>query len=152
VYPAFVLIHVLAACLAIGSTATYGAWGLMGIKAGPSFEGFALRGVAWVDRWIANPSFAVLLLSGGALVHFGGLAWSEAWLWQSAAGMAITETLAYAVFQPLLRQQVAAFERGGSADAEYQRLSVKAMRLGWVFTAINAYILILMVYKPAGLL
>ena len=150
-YPTLVLIHVLAACLAIGSTATYGAWSLMGAKAGENYEGFALRGVAWVDKYIANPSFAVLLLSGGALVHLGGMAWGQAWLWQSAAGMAVTETLAYAVFQPLLRRQLAAFERGGSADAEYQRLSVKAMRLGWIFTAINGYILILMVYKPAGL-
>ena len=150
-YRIALLLHVLAACLAIGSTATYGAWGLMGAKAGEAFEGFALRGIQWVDKHIANPAFAVLLLSGGAMVHLGGQAWSEAWLWQSALGMLVTETLAYAVFQPLLRRQIAAFERGGSADAQYQRLSAQALRLGWAFTAINAYILILMVYKPAGL-
>lgn len=149
-YPTLALIHVLAACLAIGSTATYGAWGLMGAKAGPAFEGFALRGIKWVDTYIANPAFAVTLVSGGALVHVGGLSWREAWLWQSALGMLVTESLAYGVFQPLLRRQLAAFEAGGPSDAEYQRLTAKGQRLGWAFTAINAYILFLMVFKPAA--
>lgn len=149
-YLALKLIHVLAACLAIGSTATYGAWALLGAKAGVAFEGFALRGVRWVDTWIANPAFAVTLLSGGALVHVGGLAWSDAWLWQSALGMLLTEALAYGAFQPLLRRQIAAFDAGGPADPEYRRLTARGIRLGWAFTAINAYILVLMVFQPTA--
>lgn len=53
------------------------------------------------------------------------------------------------VWAPLARRQLAAVERGGAADPEYQRLRRDSARLGVVTTAIVLGILVLMVTKPS---
>ena len=144
------LLHILSAILAFGASLTYGVWALRGMR-DPAHEGFALRGIQWLDRWLVDPAFTVAGLSGLGLAWMAQLPFSLLWVWGSLALWAFTSLLAWAVYQPLARRQWAAFERGGAADPAYQALSLRAARLGLVFTAANAGQVVLMVFKPAGL-
>ena len=143
------LVHILSACLAFGASLTYGLWALRGAQE-PAHAGFALRGIQWLDTWLVNPAFTLAGLSGLGLVWMGPLPWSLLWVWGSLALWAVTSGLAWAVYRPLARRQWAAYQRGGSTDPDYQALSLRAGRLGLVFTAANAGLVFLMVLKPAG--
>lgn len=146
-YALLKLIHILCAVAAFGSTLTYGFWALLGARE-PEHEGFALRGVQFVDNWLANPAFAGAFVSGWSLVRLGGWTFTLAWVWGSLALMAFTTVLAFTQYQPLLRRQIEALETGGPADPLYQRLTREGMRLGWIFTAANLAIFALMTFKP----
>ena len=73
------LVHILSATLAVGASLTYGVWALRGARDG-AHEGFALRGLLWLDSWLVNPAFTVAGLSGAALVRLGGLPWGLLWV------------------------------------------------------------------------
>jgi uncharacterized membrane protein len=143
------LLHVLSAILAFGASLTYSVWALRGLKE-PQHEGFALRGIQWLDTWLVNPAFTVAGLSGWGLVWLYQLPLGLAWVWGSLALWAFSTLLAWGLYRPLARRQWAAFERGGAQDADYQRLSLRAARLGVIFTAANVGLVLLMVFKPAG--
>jgi uncharacterized membrane protein len=143
------LLHILSAMLAFGASLTYGVWALRGLKE-PAHEGFALRGLRWLDTWLVNPAFTVAGLSGLGLVWMGLAPWGLPWVWGSLALWALTSALAWGVYRPLAQRQWAAYQRGGCADPDYQALSARAARLGLLFTAANAGLVFLMVFKPAG--
>lgn len=149
-YRALKFLHVLSATLAFGASLTYGAWTLRGVR-DSAHEGFVLRGLLWLDRWLVNPAFTVAGLSGIALVRLGGLPWGLLWVRASLALFLFTTALSWAVYRPLARRQWDRFSAAGSADPHYRRLSLWAARLGLVFTLANLGLLALMVFQPAGL-
>lgn len=143
------LIHILSATLAFGASLTYGVWALRGAR-DSSHQGFALRGLLWLDTWLVNPAFTAAGLSGIALVGLGGPAWGLLWVRASLALFLVTTALAWGVYRPLARRQWARFSAEGAADPAYQRLSRHAARLGLVFTLANLGLIALMVLQPAG--
>ena len=56
-------IHVLAAITAVGTNITYGIWIRQASKEPDSLL-FVLRIISWIDRRLANPGYALLLVSG----------------------------------------------------------------------------------------
>ena len=55
-------IHILAAIVAVGLNVTYGIW-IVRAQRAPSNTAFTLRGIKFLDDRVANPAYAVLLVS-----------------------------------------------------------------------------------------
>lgn len=72
-------VHVLLAIVAVGANLTYGLW-LSRAAREPQFLPFVLRGVKFLDDRVANPSYVLLLLTGGAMAAIGKVPFSRPWL------------------------------------------------------------------------
>ena len=141
------LVHVFLAVFAVGANLTYALW-LRRAEREPEHLAYTIRGIRWIDRRFANPAYALLLITGLSLAVLGDIPLARGWLLASLALYLAAVVLGLFVWAPLARRQLAAVERGGAADAEYQRLRRDSARLGVVTTAIVLGILALMVTKP----
>src|SRR6266852_3536333 len=63
-------LHVLLAITAVGSNITYGVWKTLGARE-PAHAPFALKGIAFIDRRVANPAYGLLLITGLVLLAAG---------------------------------------------------------------------------------
>lgn len=97
---------------------------------------------------MANPAYALLLVTGLALALAGGVPLTSGWLLSSIALYVAAAILGYFVFGRVVRRELAALERGGVRDPEYVRRRVQANALGILTTAMVLAILALMVTRP----
>ena len=132
--------HILLAITALGANLTYGVW-IARSKMYPAFAPIALRGVKFIDDWIANPSYLLLLPTGIAMVKVAGYSFGTHWISWAMGLWALAVAAGYLGYTPALAGQIRAIERDGPDSPEAARLSVR----GNIFAAI----LILMVFKPA---
>lgn len=139
--------HVLLAIIAVGGNLTYGLW-LRLAERDPEHLVFTIRGIRWIDRRIANPAYALLLVTGVALAIAGGVPLTRGWLALALALYLAAAAVGVLVFGPVVRKELAALERGGPTDPEYLRGRSQAALLGMITTAIVLSILALMVLKP----
>ena len=139
--------HVFLAVVAIGANLTYALWLRIGER-DPEHLAYTIRGIRAIDRRVANPAYALLLVTGLAMVLFSGVPLAQGWL-AVALALYLTAALAgYFVFGPVVRRELAALERGGVGDPEYLRFRAQARRLGILTTTAVLIILALMVTKP----
>lgn len=141
------VLHVLLAVVAVGANLTYGPWLRLAARE-PEHLAFAIRGIRWIDRHVANPAYALLLMTGLPLALWGGIPLTRGWLALALSLYAATALVGVLVFGPVVRRELAALERGGPGDPEYLRRRSQATLLGMVTTAIVLVILTLMVLKP----
>ena len=141
------LAHVLLAVVAIGANLTYGLW-LSVAERETEHLAFTIRGIRWIDRRVANPAYVLLAVTGVVLVLVGGFPLTSGWLIAAVALYLAAAALGYLVFGPVVRDELAALERGGTGDPEYLRCRGQARLLGVVTTAMVLAILVLMVTKP----
>lgn len=139
--------HVLLAVVAVGGNLTYALW-LRLAEREPEHLAFTIRGIRWIDRRVANPAYALLLVTGLALALAGGVPLTRGWLALALALYATAALVGVLVFGPVVRRELAALERDGPTDPEYLRRRSQAALLGVVTTAIVLAILMLMVLKP----
>lgn len=139
--------HVLLAVVAVGANLTYGLW--LGLaERDPAHLAFTIRGIRWIDRRIANPAYALLLVTGLSLALAGGIPLTRGWLALALVLYVAAAAVGVLVFGPVVRRELAALERGGPTDPEYLRRRSQAALLGVITTAIVLSILTLMVLKP----
>ena len=140
-------VHVWLAIVAIGYNASYGI--LIARARAGGIDGremrFALRTVKFMDDYIANPCYALLLVTGGAMVYVSGYPWTLKWIYLSL-GLLIA---AIVLYPPTLRRQIEVLEANGPSDAEFLKLSTRGGILGGVLGVIVITIVALMVFKPA---
>ena len=105
-------LHVLLAITAVGANVTYGVW-LSRAGRDPRDLPFALRGVKMLDDRLANPAYALLLVTGVAMIYAGRLAWTTPWLLVSLFLYGVLVVLGLAGYTPLLRRQIAVLEAEG---------------------------------------
>lgn len=141
------LAHVLLAIIAIGANLTYALWLRLGERE-PEHLAYTIRAIRAIDRRIANPAYALLLVTGLAMALVSGIPLTRPWLLAALAIYVAAALLGYFVFGPVVRRELASFERAGVDDAEYLRLRSQAGVLGSVTTAMVLVILALMVLKP----
>jgi uncharacterized membrane protein len=141
-------IHILAAVAALGTNITYGAWLSLAAREEKALS-FALRGIQWLDRRLANPSYGVLLITGLLMVLVGRLPLTLPWLIVALILYVATALLGILVYAPLMRRQVQLAATAGPASPEYQATASRSLRLGLLTTGIVAVIVFLMVVKPA---
>lgn len=139
-------LHVLLAITAVGSNIGYGIWQGLAARE-PAQEGFVLRGISFIDRRVANPSYGLLLITGLALVVIGN--WGlRGWVIAALILFLLLIVVAVGFYSRVLRQQVQVINTEGPSSAAYKRLSGQATTYGIASLVIVLAIVFVMVVKP----
>ncbi|HEX7087528.1 MAG TPA: DUF2269 family protein [Vicinamibacterales bacterium] len=150
-YTTLKFLHVLLAILAVGFNAAYGLLIARARNAGPDGRElrFALRTVKFMDDYVANPCYVLLLVTGISMVYTAGLPWSLVWIHGSLGLLVVVAVIGFGFYTPTLRRQLAVLDARGPQDPEFQRLSKRGAALGGVLGVLVTIIIALMVFKPA---
>jgi uncharacterized membrane protein len=148
VYLAIKYVHILLAIVAVGFNASYAAW-LVRAQRSPANLEFALRGVKFLDDWIANPCYVLLLVSGVAMMLVAPWALTTRWLDAAIVLWVVAIAVGYGVYTPTLRNQIKALAAEGAASPAYLALASRGQVVGGVLGVAVLAILALMVFKPA---
>ncbi len=141
-------LHIASAIVAVGSNITYGVWSVRA-AGDPATTTFALKGIKVLDDRIANPAYAVLLITGLAMVFAGHWSITALWIIVALVLFLAVAVLGIAFFSPLLRNQIRLAEAGQTSSAEYARLAGLSRRFGPGLGLIVVVILVMMVFKPS---
>lgn len=140
-------VHVLAAITALGANVTYGVWLALAARDERSLV-FALRGISFLDRRLANPGYVVLLISGLLLVWVGDLRLTIPWILIALILYVLTAVVGIVAYSPALRRQIALAENPGRTSVEYRRAASRGTQLGILTSVLVVAIVFLMVVKP----
>jgi uncharacterized membrane protein len=144
-YTLLKFVHVLLAITAVGSNITYGVWNALAARE-PAHAPFALKGIAFIDRRVANPAYGLLLITGLALVAIGGL--RQGWILAALILFVLLIVVAIGFYSRVIRQQIKVMDSEGIASAAYKRLDGQATLYGIISLVIVLLIVFLMVVKP----
>ena len=139
--------HVLLAIVAVGFNASYAIWLARAARA-PEHEAFVLHGVKFLDDRIANPAYALLLVTGLSMVWVGDLDLAQFWLLTALVLYVVAVGLGLFVYTPTLRAQISAFESFGAGSPEFRALAKRGTTVGIVLAVDVIAIVFLMVTKP----
>ena len=140
-------VHILAAIIAFGFNATYAIW-IVRAQRDSAHLDFALRGVKFLDDYIANPAYVLLLLTGLGMVYIARFQLTTFWILGGLILWVVAMVLGYGVYTPTLSNQIKVLAASGAQSAEYQRLANRGTVVGIVLGVLVAVILVLMVFKP----
>lgn len=140
-------LHVLLAITAVGTNITYGLW-LTRAYRDPQFLPFALRTIKILDDRIANPAYALLLLTGLAMVFFGGLSLTTPWILTALVLYGAVMLIGLLGYTPTLRKQIELAETVGFKSEEYAAVAQRGTILGLLIALLVVAIIFLMVTKP----
>jgi uncharacterized membrane protein len=140
-------LHILFAIVAVGFNVSYGVW-LALAQRSPEHQAFALRGVKFMDDYIANPCYFLLLISGVVMAFVIGPWGWQRWIISALVLWAIAIVVAYAGYTPTLSRQIRVLAAEGSQSAAYRRLENRGRILGAFVGVVVLAILVLMVFKP----
>lgn len=141
-------LHVASAIVAVGSNITYGVWSVRA-AGDPVTTTFALKGIKFLDDRIANPAYAVLLITGLVMIFAGHWSITALWIVIALVLFLAVAVLGIAFYSPLLRNQIRLAEAGQTSSAEYARLAGLSRRFGPGLGVIVVVILVMMVFKPS---
>ncbi len=146
-YSVLKYLHVLLAIIAVGFNASYAIW-IVRAAHQPEHLDYVLRGIKFLDDRLANPGYALLLVTGLTLVAVGH--WPLTTFWISAALVLwfVTLILGLGFYTPALRRQINALETNGAESAEYWQWSRRSTIFGVVVAVPVLLIVFLMVVKP----
>src|SRR2546430_4223800 len=102
-YTLLKFVHVLLAITAVGSNITYGVWNALAARE-PAQVGFVVRGIAFIDRRVANPAYGLLLITGLALLVVGKMGF-RGWVVAALILFAILIVVAIGFYSRVVRQQ-----------------------------------------------
>ncbi len=145
-YTVLKFVHVLLAITAVGSNITYGVWNMLAARE-PEHLPFAVRGIAFIDRRVANPSYGLLLITGLALLAVGNWGF-RGWVVAALILFVLLIVVAIGFYSRVVRGQIQALETEGQASAAYKRLTGQATTYGIVSLVLALAIVFLMVVKP----
>jgi uncharacterized membrane protein len=146
-YDVLKFLHVLFAIIAVGFNASYGIW-LARAARERDHEAFALRGVKVLDDRFANPSYALLLVTGLLMVWVGDLELTQFWLATALVLYVAAVALGLLVYTPTLRRQISLLASAGPDAPEFQALAKRGTAVGIALGVIVVVIVFLMVTKP----
>jgi hypothetical protein len=148
VYTTVKLVHILLAIAAVGFNASYAIW-LIRVRKHPEHLEFVLRNVKFLDDYIANPAYILLLVSGLAMVFL--LPWNilaSFWLEAALVLWLLAMLLGYGVYTPTLSRQIKVLAAKGAQDEQYLWLDRRGTLVGQALGVIVLVIVGLMVFKP----
>jgi uncharacterized membrane protein len=145
-YTILLLVHVVAAIVAVGSNVTYAFW-LQAAGRNRERLLFAISGVRQLDRRLANPAYIVILVTGVLMVLTGPWTFETGWIAVSLGLYVLTAILGIALFAPAIRRQLAEADRDPTSDA-YAAAARRSNALGITTVVIVLVIVTLMVTKP----
>ncbi|HZW53136.1 MAG TPA: DUF2269 family protein [Candidatus Elarobacter sp.] len=141
------LVHILLAITAVGANFTYGVW-FARARRNPAFAETALRGIKFIDDYIANPAYVLMLPTGAAMVAVGGLGFGTRWISWAMGLWLVAILLAYAVYSPILKRQIAIIAQSGIDSPAYAATQGRANGAVGALGVIVLLIVVLMVFKP----
>lgn len=140
-------IHVLSAITAVGANMTYGIWIARGSRE-PTSLPFVLRNIRFIDRRVANPCYALLLVTGLVMVFTLPIPIATPWLLTALVLYALAAILGIVGYSPVVRSQIRLLETRGFESAEYQAVARRSRLFGFIVTLDVMIIVFLMVVKP----
>jgi uncharacterized membrane protein len=146
-YPWLKTLHILLAIIAVGFNLSYGVL-LARAAREPEHLGHVLRTVKVLDDRFANPAYGLLLLVGLAMVFIGPWEITDLWILVSLGLYLLLVVVGFAVFSPLLRQQLTTLDAHGASSPAFMALAGRARSLGIVLGVLVVVIVGLMVLKP----
>jgi uncharacterized membrane protein len=140
------LIHVIAAIVAVGANLTYAIWFR---AAGTDRDRlvFVIRTVRMIDSRIANPGYIVLLVTGVLMVLGGAFSFTTGWILAAIGLYIATAVIGIVAFGPAIRRQLIEAERDVGSEA-YRAAAARSTALGILTTILVLIIVVLMVTKP----
>ena len=141
------IVHVLAAATTLGATVAY-AVSIALAERHPEHLAFTIRAVRASDRVLAIPAYLVTLVTGVWIAIAANIPFDRFWMAASLVIYAIVLVVGFAVFGPVVRRELVALERGGTADGDYLRLRTYAFLLAWGTVAALVVMFALMIAKP----
>jgi uncharacterized membrane protein len=145
-YTVLKFVHVLLAIIAVGSNITYGVWNALAARE-PAHLPFAVRGIAFIDRRVANPAYGLLLITGLVLLAVGKWGF-PGWVIAALILFVLLIVVAIGFYSRVVRGQIQALEAEGQASAAYKRLAGQATIYGIVSLVLALAIVFMMVVKP----
>lgn len=146
-YEGLKFVHVLLAIVALGSNITYALW-LRRAAAAPDHASQLLAGVKALDDRLANPAYALLLITGLGMVFEADIPFSTFWIWASLVLYGLVLIGGVALFTPVLRRQVAMAGAGRAGSSEYGQIATRGGIVGAAVNVLVVVIVFLMVTKP----
>lgn len=140
-------VHVLLAITAVGSNITYAAWNIRAAR-DTQHLGFVLRGIKFIDDYIANPSYALLLVTGLTLRFINFSTWPR-WMVTAIVLYIVTITIGLAGYSPALRREIKALDAEGASSATFLMWAGRARMTGIITGVFALVIVFLMVVKPS---
>lgn len=138
-------VHIMSAIMAVGANATYGIW-LSRARREPAVLPFVLHSIKVIDDRVANPLYALLLLTGLTMAFMIPVPLNTPWLMTALILYAIAVVLGLAVFVPTFRRQIEYLESEGINSPRYLASSKQSTVLGLVVSLDVLIIIFLMVY------
>src|ERR1700722_8216756 len=140
--------HIVLAIVAIGTNMTYGVW-FARANQNPAFAPVALRGIKFMDDWIANPAYLLMLPTGIAMVLIAHLSFGTHWISWAMTLWVIAVLAGIFGYSPALRAQIKAVDREGIASPAARALATRGYVWSAVLGVLVIAIVVLMVFKPA---
>lgn len=140
-------VHVLSAITAVGANITYGIWVSRAARR-PEVLPFVLHTIKVIDDRVANPLYALLLLTGLTMAFMLPIPLNTPWLMTALILYATATVLGMALFVPIFRRQIRFLESEGAGSARYQTAAKQGRILGIVVGIEVLVIIFLMVVKP----
>ncbi len=140
-------IHVLSAITAVGANATYGIWIARARREGAVLP-FVLHNIKLIDDRIANPLYALLLLTGLTMAFMIPIPLNTPWLMSALILYAIATILGMAAFVPIFRRHIELLETEGVESPKYKAAAKQGTALGLIVGLDVLIITFLMVVKP----
>jgi uncharacterized membrane protein len=141
-------IHVLAAITAVGANITYGMW-IAQASRQPKVLPFVLRNIHWIDSRVANPCYALLLLTGLTMAFTVPIPLTAPWLLTALILYILAALLGIIAYAPVVRRQIQLLESKGFDSPDYQAVAKRSTLFGILVTVDVILIVFLMVVKPA---
>jgi uncharacterized membrane protein len=107
-----------------------------------------LKTIRWIDKYIANRSYILALITGLSLVWVVNYSFSSVWIWLSLTLFTVVAILGVTLYAPVIRAQQTLVEKDQTTSDEYKKIRSKSQALGIVVTLLVICILVLMVVKP----
>ncbi len=140
------LIHVLSVIVAVGTNVSYAFW-LRFAGTDRARLVFAINGIRWLDRRVANPLYIVVLITGILMVLSGPFSFEMGWIATAIILYVVVAVIGIAGFAPAMRRQLAEAERDSQSPA-YGSAAQRSAVFGLITTAIVFVIVALMIVKP----
>lgn len=140
-------VHVTLAIVAVGFNLSYGIWIARSAR-DPEHIGFVMRTIRWIDGRIANPAYAVLLVSGLFMALSAGYPLTTFWIAAALALYLLAVILGIAVVAPNFRAQLRALETDGPSSDTFRRAAARGRTFGLLVSLVVVIIVFLMVTKP----
>ncbi|MBC8100260.1 MAG: DUF2269 family protein [Armatimonadetes bacterium] len=145
-YSILVYAHILLALMAVGFNFTYVVWIMRGTRS-PETLPFALKGVKFLDDYLANPMYLAAGVTGVLMIAMGKEV--KSWLWV-AVGLYVVDMLAaYLIYTPLLSRQIKTLADNGFTSSQYKTVAQRSNIVGALLGVGALIIIALKIFEPS---